>query len=72
MPAGADYSTIEIKVSFLKAIRADGGEIEVVGRALQVGRRVAFAEAHARNSRGDLVGHATASFAVSGAREGKE
>jgi uncharacterized protein (TIGR00369 family) len=64
LPAGVGYSSIEIKVSFLKAVGADGGPIDVRGRVLRVGRRVAFAEAHATNSAGDLVGHATTSIAV--------
>jgi uncharacterized protein (TIGR00369 family) len=64
LPAGVGFSSIEIKVSYLKALRADSGEIDVHGRALQIGRRVAFAEAHARNTAGELVGHATTSIAV--------
>lgn len=64
LPAGVGYSSIEIKVSFLRALHADAGEIDVHGRALRVGRRVAFAEAHARDGAGELVGHATSSIAV--------
>jgi uncharacterized protein (TIGR00369 family) len=64
LPAGVGFSSIEIKVSYLKALRADSGEIEVHGQALRVGGRVAFAEAHARNGNGELVGHATSSIAV--------
>ncbi|HTP22860.1 MAG TPA: PaaI family thioesterase [Solirubrobacteraceae bacterium] len=64
LPAGAGYGTIEIKVSFLEPLYADAGEIEVHGHALRVGGRVAFAEAHARDTRGRLVGHATTSIAV--------
>jgi uncharacterized protein (TIGR00369 family) len=64
LPAGAGFSSIEIKVSFLKALRANAGEIEVRGQALKVGRRVAFAEAHARDQGGELVGHATTSLAI--------
>jgi uncharacterized protein (TIGR00369 family) len=63
--AGAASSSIEIKVSYLKPLRADSGPIEVHGRALRVGGRVAFAEAHARDQNGELVGHATTSLAVS-------
>jgi len=65
LPAGVGFPSIEIKVSYLKALTVDSGEIDVHGRALQVGRRVAFAEAHARNPAGELVGHATSSIAVS-------
>ena len=64
LPAGAGYSSIEIKVSFLKPVRADGGAIEAVGRVIRMGRRVAFAEAHARDGAGELVGQATTSLAL--------
>ncbi len=64
LPAGVGFSSIEIKVSFLKVLRADGGEIDVHGQVLRVGRRVAFAKAHARDGKGELVGHATTSVAV--------
>jgi len=64
LPAGAGYATIEIKVSFLEPLHADVGEIEVHGHTLRVGGRVAFAEAHARDTGGRLVGHATTSIAV--------
>jgi uncharacterized protein (TIGR00369 family) len=63
LPAGARYSSIEIKVSYLRPLRA-GIELEVHGRALRVGGRVAFAEAHARDGDGELLGHATTSIAV--------
>ena len=66
LPAGVGFSSVEIKVSYLKALRAGDGEIEIHGRALRVGSRIAFAEAHARNGDGELVGHATSSLAVLG------
>jgi len=64
LPAGVGLSSIEIKVSFLSAVRADSGELEIVGRALRVGRQVAFAEAHAHAADGKLVAHATTSIAL--------
>ena len=64
LPAGTGYGSIEIKVSFLKPLRADSGQIEVRGHALRAGGRIAFAEAHARDQDGQLIGHATTSIAV--------
>jgi acyl-coenzyme A thioesterase PaaI-like protein len=64
LPAGAGFSSIDIKVSYLKALRNDGGEVAAHGKILHVGGRVAFAEAHARNADGALVGHAISSIAV--------
>jgi uncharacterized protein (TIGR00369 family) len=62
LPAGVGFSSIEIKVSFLRP--ANGATLEIEGRSLRVGRQVAFAEAYARNGDGKLVGHATTSIAV--------
>jgi uncharacterized protein (TIGR00369 family) len=62
LPAGVGFSTIEIKVSFLAP--ANGVALEIEGRSLRVGRQVAFAEAHARDAGGKLVGHATTSIAL--------
>jgi len=67
LPAGVGYSTIEIKVSFMRPVRIDTGEIEVVGRVVKGGRRVAFAEAEARDGTGSLVGSATTSLLIVGA-----
>jgi uncharacterized protein (TIGR00369 family) len=63
LPAGAGFSSIELKVSFLAPLRS-GDRIEVRGRVLRIGGRVAFAEAHARDEHGQLVGHATTTLAI--------
>jgi len=63
LPAGAGFSSIELKVSFLAPLHA-GDRIEVHGSVLRLGGRVAFAEAHARHERGQLVGHATTTLAI--------
>jgi len=60
------YASIELKVSFLAPVPWDGRELEVTGHALRVGRRIAFAEAHARDADGRLVGHATSSLVAYG------
>lgn len=63
-PVGVGYASIELKVSFLRPLPWDGeSEVEVRGRALQVGRRIAFAEARAHDGQGRLVGHSTSSLA---------
>jgi uncharacterized protein (TIGR00369 family) len=64
LAAGQAYATIELKVSFLRPLPFDGSEIEVRGRVMQMGRKVAFAEAHAYLGDGRLAGHATSSLAA--------
>ncbi len=63
---GTAYASIELKISYLKPVPWDGRELEVRGTALRVGRRVAFAEAHAYDADGALVGHGTSSLAAVG------
>ena len=70
VPPGVTFSSIEIKVSYLRPIRAENGTLEVQGTALRIGGRVAFAEAHARSGTGELLGHATTTLAVIRAGEG--
>jgi uncharacterized protein (TIGR00369 family) len=64
LPPGAGYSTIEIKVSFLRPVHAGAGELAARGRVVRSGRRVAFAEGEARDAAGRLVGSATSSLLI--------
>jgi uncharacterized protein (TIGR00369 family) len=62
-PVGVGYASIELKVSFLRPLPWDGqSEVEVRGSTLRVGRRIAFAESHAYDPAGRLVGHSTSSL----------
>jgi uncharacterized protein (TIGR00369 family) len=63
LPAGGGFSSIELKVSFRAPLQT-GDRIEVRGHVLRIGGRVAFAEAHARDGHGQLVGHATTTLAI--------
>ena len=50
-------------VSYIKPLRADGGDVPAHGKTLHFGGPVAFAEAHACTTNGDLVGHAISTIA---------
>ena len=64
LPARAGYSSIEIKVNFLRAVHADSGELTATGRVVKPGRRVMFAEAQAVDAAGKLVGSATSTLLI--------
>jgi uncharacterized protein (TIGR00369 family) len=64
LPAGVGYTSIELKVSFLRPISRDSGTLRCVGRVVKPGRRVAFAEAELKDARGALVATATSSLLV--------
>ena len=51
MEKGQGYTTLEFKISFIKAITKDTGPIRAEGRVLSCGRRAATAEAHLRDAR---------------------
>lgn len=64
MDKGQGYTTLEFKVSFIKAITKDTGPICAEGRVLNAGRRVATAEADLKDAQGRLLAHATTTCLV--------
>ena len=63
LPARTGFSTIEIKVNFLRPLHG-GGELKASGRVVKLGRSVAFAECEARAEDGELVGAASTSLLI--------
>ncbi|WP_092627435.1 PaaI family thioesterase [Actinopolyspora mzabensis] len=66
LPAGTGYSSAEIKVSYLRAIHLDTGELHALGRVTKPGRQVAFAEGELRDSTGKLLATASSTCTVLG------
>ena len=64
LPAGAAYSTLELKVSYLRAITLQTGRVFARGTVLQSGRSAAFAEGHLTDGQGKLLAHATTTCIV--------
>jgi acyl-coenzyme A thioesterase 13 len=66
----APHATVEMNVSFLTGARP-GEEIVVEGRALKVGRSVAFGEAEARRRDSDeLIAKGRFTYVIAGPRNG--
>ena len=59
LPAGVGYTTVELKVSFLRPITTGTGRLLCEGRTIHVGGRIATAEARLTDESGRLYGHAT-------------
>jgi uncharacterized protein (TIGR00369 family) len=59
LPAGVGYTTVELKVNFLRPITTYTGRLVCEGRAIHVGGRIATAEARLVDESGKLYGHAT-------------
>lgn len=61
---GYGYTTLELKVSYLRPLHADSGTVRATGRLLSIGRRAAFAEASLHNADGQLCATATSTLLV--------
>jgi uncharacterized protein (TIGR00369 family) len=59
LPAGVSYSTLELKVNYIRAVPPDGRALTAEGNVIHSGRRTATAEGKVLDQRGKLIGHAT-------------
>ncbi|RBY85291.1 PaaI family thioesterase [Blastococcus sp. TF02A-26] len=64
LPRGTGYTSIELKVTYLRAVTADSGPLRAVGRVVKPGRRVAFAEGEVVDAAGRSVATASSSLLV--------
>jgi uncharacterized protein (TIGR00369 family) len=58
------YTTLDLRVSYLKAILADTGPMRAEGRVVSIGRRAAFAEANLIDAGGRIYATATSTLLV--------
>jgi uncharacterized protein (TIGR00369 family) len=59
LPARTGYTTIELKVNYIRALTKDTGRVRCEGKTIAVGGRIATAEAHIVDADGTLYAHAT-------------
>jgi uncharacterized protein (TIGR00369 family) len=59
LAAGNGYTTVELKVNFVRAMRASTGPVTAEGKVINVGSRIATAEARLTDRAGKLYAHAT-------------
>ena len=64
LPPGTGYTTLEFKISFVRGMTKDTGVVRSEGRTLNVGRRIATAEARITDAKGRLLAHATTTCLV--------
>ena len=64
LEAGQAYTTLELKVSYHRALTEATGLVRAEGRTLSFGRRVAFAEAKLLDGDGRLCASATSTLLV--------
>lgn len=64
LPAGKGYTSIEIKVNYLKAVRLSSGALTAVGTVVKTGSRVGFAEGVVTDESGAIVATATSTLLI--------
>ncbi|MDX6720149.1 MAG: hypothetical protein QOJ63_2403 [Solirubrobacteraceae bacterium] len=64
LPPGGHFSTLELHVNFVRAIRSDGGRIACEAKVVHAGSKIATAEGRITDSAGRLVAHGTCTCMV--------
>jgi uncharacterized protein (TIGR00369 family) len=64
LPAGAGYTTLELKVNFLKAVTIKTGELKATGRVIHKGNRTALVEAQLTSNDNTIYAHATSTCLI--------
>lgn len=59
LPAGTGYTTLEIKVNYLRPLSTDRGEVTCEGTLIHRGSRTATADGRVTDADGRLYAHAT-------------
>jgi uncharacterized protein (TIGR00369 family) len=67
LPRGRGYTTLEIKVNYVRAIKRDSGPLRAIGTVVHMGGKTATAEARLLDGEGRLVAHATTTCILLGA-----
>lgn len=65
---GTGYTSIELKVSYLRPVTLDTGSLTATGTVVKEGRRVVFAEGGVVDAEGNLVATASSSLLVLSSR----
>jgi len=59
LPAGKGYTTIELKVNYIRAVATEAGPLRAEGKVIHVGGQIATADGRLYDADGKLYAHAT-------------
>src|SRR5512141_842789 len=68
LPRGAGYTTLEIKVNYVRAMTRDTGRVQAIGTLVHLGSRTGTAEGRLVDASGKLYAHGTTTCLVLGGR----
>ena len=72
LPKGTGYTTVELKLNYVRAVTAETGPLRAEGKVIHVGKQLATAEGRLHDARGRLYAHASTTclvFPLPGPRE---
>ncbi len=72
LPLGSGYTTLEIKINFVRALTSKTGIVYAEGKALHVGGRIATAEGRITDAEGKLYAHGTTTCLIMRSSEAKK
>ena len=64
LPKGVGYTTLELKVNLVRAVRPDTGILRAIGKVVHKGKRTAVTEARMEDADGRLYAYATATCLI--------
>jgi uncharacterized protein (TIGR00369 family) len=64
LPAGRGYTTLEIKVNYVRAVTVSAGILQATGNLLHLGRQTGIAEGRITDAAGRLCAHASTTCLV--------
>ena len=64
LPEGVGYTSVEIKVNYLRAVTVASGPLTAVGAVVKAGSRIGFAEGKVTDASGNLVATATSTLLI--------
>jgi uncharacterized protein (TIGR00369 family) len=62
LDADQSFTTLDIRINYIRPITIDTGEVTAVGSVINSGRRVAYTEAKLTDAGGKLLAHGTGSL----------
>ena len=62
--ADQGFTTVDIRINYLRPLTVETGEVRAEGRVIQGGRRLAYCEAKLTDSQGRLICHGTGSCLI--------
>ena len=65
LPEGRGYTTLEIKVNYVRALKHDTGRVRAIGKVIHLGGKIATAEGSLIDSAGKLYAHGTTTCLLS-------